>query len=72
MGTKIKFLRDEKVEAQGEIEAEFVEGEVVELPVGSANRWVRRGAAEEVPDSTKVGKPKKKKSNKGDDKDDSE
>jgi hypothetical protein len=55
---KIKFLKDREVESQGEVVASFKAGEVYELPVPSARRWIRRGVAAPYVDDTPV-KPKK-------------
>jgi hypothetical protein len=60
MMKKIKFLSTQKVEAQGEISQVFKVGEVYELSIASARRWVRRNVATEVLGSVKPA-PKKRK-----------
>jgi hypothetical protein len=55
---KIKFLKDREVEAQGEVIASFKAGQVYEMPVPSARRWIRRGVAE-VYAADAPAKPKK-------------
>lgn len=48
MKMKIKFIEDCSIEAQGEIEQSFKAGEVAELSMSSARRWLRRNLATEV------------------------
>ena len=45
---KIKFINTQTVEAQGEIVQTFNAGEVYEMEVSSARRWLRRNMATEV------------------------
>ena len=45
---KIKFINTQTVEAQGEIVRTFNAGEVYEMEVSSARRWLRRNMATEV------------------------
>jgi hypothetical protein len=48
MKKKIQFLTTQTVEAQGEIVKTFNAGEVYELELSSAKRWLRRNVATEV------------------------
>jgi hypothetical protein len=50
---KIKFHETRTVEAQGKIVDVFEAGKVYELPLTSAQRWLRRNVASQV-----IGKPK--------------
>ena len=60
MSKKVRFLSDEQVIEQGKVVEEYVTGEVVQFKDDrSAAHWLRRGKAEEVSASTKVGKPPK-------------
>ena len=45
---KIKFIKDCSVESQGEVEQSFKAGEIVQLSVPSARRWLRRNLAVEI------------------------
>ena len=58
MMKKIKFLKDCEIEAQGVIVQSFKAGEIVELSMGSARRWLRRNLATEVLGKAKPPKSK--------------
>jgi len=68
MMKKIQFLSTQTVEAQGEVVRTFNAGEVYEMEISSARRWLRRNMATEVQGSVKpapkksevVAKPKRK------------
>ena len=60
MMKKIKFLETQTVEAQGVVTQTFNAGEVYELSMSSARRWLRRNVATEVQGSVKP-TPKKRK-----------
>jgi len=68
MMKKIQFLSTQTVEAQGEIVRTFNAGEVYEMEIASARRWLRRNMATEVQGSVKpapkkseaMAKPKRK------------
>ena len=64
MTTKVKFLRDENVEAQGKVVDKFKDGRTYELSPESAERWIRRGAAEPVADKASKNSASKKKTSK--------
>jgi len=48
MKKKIKFLTTQTVEAQGVVKDTFNAGEIYELELSSAKRWLRRNVATEV------------------------
>ncbi len=56
----VKFLQYCEVEAQGEIEQSFDEGEVITLPYASAQFWVKRNKAVVVEEDGSQPKPKPK------------
>ena len=61
MMKKIKFLETQTVEAQGVVTQTFNAGEVYELSMSSARRWLRRNVATEVQGSVKPAPKKRKK-----------
>ena len=60
MMKKIKFLSTQTVEAQGNVVQTFNAGEVYELSMSSARRWLRRNVATEVQGSVKPAPVKSK------------
>ena len=50
---KIQFIKTQEVEAQGEIVKTFNAGEIYELSIASAKRWIRRNVATEVQGAVK-------------------